>query len=289
MSSTIAQLRHGASPFDHVKQVDERGEFWSARDLQQPLGYVEWRKFEDSIERAIAAIENSGMPGQDHVGGAAKMIATGKGATRIVDDYRLTRYGAYMVAMNGDARKPEVAAAQTYFAVRTREAEVARSTDITALPSRDILKIVQRLVETEDARDRAEHRAARSERVVNAIEAAEGLTPTEFHKHYFSDVPERVFFERIYALRLLIDQRGARGRDSKGRIKNGHEHGHPAAAGKPFFYLHGRLDGDGIRRESTRVRPGRPEVALVEFLAGKGLIPNPNALTTGPVAKGIAA
>ena len=289
MSSTIAQLRHGASPFDHVKQVDDRGEFWSARDLQQMLGYDQWRRLEDSVERAVAAIENSGMAAQDHVADAGKMVEIGSGATRVVNDYRLTRYGAYMVAMNGDARKPEVAAAQTYFAVRTREAEVARSTDITALPSRDILKIVQRLVETEDARDRAEHRAVRSERVVNAIEAAAGLTPTEFHKHYFSDVAERVFFERLYHLRLLIDQRGTRGRDSKGRLKNGHEHGHPAAAGKAFFYLHGRLDGDGVRRESTRVRPGRPEVALVEFLAGKGLAPNPNALTTSPAAREIAA
>lgn len=119
-----------ASPFDAIKRVDEHGEHWSARDLQPMLGYVEWRKFEDSVERAIAAIENSGMPGQDHVGGADKMIETGKGATRIVVDYRLTRYGAYMVAMNGDPRKPEVAAAQTYFAVRTREAEAAGAREI---------------------------------------------------------------------------------------------------------------------------------------------------------------
>lgn len=123
--------RTNVSPFDAIKRTDERGEFWSARDLQPMLGYAEWRKFEDSIERAVAAIGNSGLSAADHVGGAAKMVEIGSGATRVVADFRLTRYGAYVVAMNGDPRKPEVAAAQTYFAVRTHEAEVA---DDRALP-----------------------------------------------------------------------------------------------------------------------------------------------------------
>lgn len=169
-----------------------------------------------------------------------------------------------------------------------RKGETAPIRDVATLGARDILAIAQRLVEQEERADRAEVRAEQSERVVSAIEAAEGLTPTQFHKHYFSDVRETDFFDALYRHRLLIDQRGSRGRDKNGRLKNGHEHQHPRAIGKAFFYLHGRLDSEGVRRESVRIRPGRPEVELVEFLAAKGLPPNTNALTTTP-AREIAA
>ena len=123
---TISELSTGnPSPFDAIRDEDEYGEYWSARSLQPTLGYDQWRRFEDSIERARASITNAGMDPDDHVASTGKMVQIGSGATRYVQDYRLTRYGAYVVAMNGDPRKSEIAAAQTYFAVKTREAEVA--------------------------------------------------------------------------------------------------------------------------------------------------------------------
>ena|SRR5947209_12895862 len=54
------------------------------------------------------------------------MVLLGSGSQREVTDYHLTRYGCYLVAMNSDPRKAEVSQAQTYFAVKTREAEMAQ-------------------------------------------------------------------------------------------------------------------------------------------------------------------
>ncbi|WP_333810754.1 Bro-N domain-containing protein [Timonella senegalensis] len=124
----------------------------------------------------------------------------------------------------------------------------------------------------------AEARAEVAESTVDQIEASNGITPTQFHKHYFSDVPDRQFFEHLYRLGLLIDQRGTRV-NARGETRDGYQHGHPSYKGKPYFYLHGRLDANGVRRESTRVRPGTPEIALKDFLVSKGLPANQNKTT----------
>ncbi|MFD7661035.1 phage antirepressor KilAC domain-containing protein [Streptomyces sp. NPDC059788] len=114
----------GQSPFEHLKQTRPDGsEYWPARDLQPTMAYDRWERFEGVIERAIAAAENSGVNPAAHFRSSAKITKNARGQQRSTADWELSRYGAYLVAMNGDPRKPEIAAAQTYFAVKTREAE----------------------------------------------------------------------------------------------------------------------------------------------------------------------
>ena len=111
---------------DEIKKKDCRGfDYWHARDLQKLLGYVEWRNFKDAIKRAKMACESSGGISNHHFGDVTKMVFLGSDAKRETNDVVLTRYACYLIAMNGDPSKPEIAAAQTYFAIQTHKQELA--------------------------------------------------------------------------------------------------------------------------------------------------------------------
>ena len=100
-------------------------EYWSARDLQPCLGYSQWRRFENAIKKAKESCKQSGNDPTHHFAGAGKLIPGGKGSSQVVEDYHLSRFACYLIAQNGDPRKPEIAEAQKYFAVQTRRQEVS--------------------------------------------------------------------------------------------------------------------------------------------------------------------
>jgi len=112
--------------FEGLKRTNDFGaEFWSARDLQPLLGYNHWRSFENAIKKAITSCQQSGNDPGHHFARARKMVAIGSEAAREVDDYQLSRFACYLIAQNGDPKKPEIASAQKYFAIQTRRQELS--------------------------------------------------------------------------------------------------------------------------------------------------------------------
>ncbi len=125
MDRNLSQRQTNSSPFDGIRYVEDGREYWSARDLQRLLGYTEWRKFDEAIERARIACKNVGKNPDLNFVGTDKVTNRGRRGKYTVRDYHLSRYACYLVAMNADSRKAAVAQAQNYFAYKTREAELA--------------------------------------------------------------------------------------------------------------------------------------------------------------------
>lgn len=117
----IAQL---AVQFASATQAADGIEFLFARDLQELLGYSEWRNFAQVIDKAKIACEKGEQDIADHFVDATKMVDLGSGAQRSIEDIMLTRYACYLIAQNGDPRKEPIAFAMNYFAVQTRKQEV---------------------------------------------------------------------------------------------------------------------------------------------------------------------
>ncbi len=143
----------GDSPFDAIRRTDEHGEYWSARDLMPLLGYTKWERFEDSVDRARISMANAGNDPERN----ASRLREPSGKTERVN-YRLSRYGAYVVAMNGDVRKQEIADAQAYFAAKTHEAESRPKTTVVVseISRRELAAMV---IAEADRADAAEQRA----------------------------------------------------------------------------------------------------------------------------------
>ncbi len=111
--------------FEGIKRINEYDqEFWYARELQKVLEYTEWRNFLKVIVKAMAACENSGIPVDECFVEVNKTSPMPHGGAKAMEDFMLSRYACYLIAMNGNPSKEIIALAQTYFAVKTRQQEL---------------------------------------------------------------------------------------------------------------------------------------------------------------------
>ncbi len=127
--------------FESACYIYESVECWSARELQEILGYGKWDNFKNVLEKAKLSCKNAGENISGHFADVTKAIEHGSGAKRHVEDMALTRYACYLVGQNSDPAKPEAAFAQTYFAIQTRKQELIekRLLDVERVTAREKL------------------------------------------------------------------------------------------------------------------------------------------------------
>lgn len=124
MKHTIFSFRETMNRLRHTQQKGGTEiEFWSARELCPELGYT-WENFENVIGKAKENCSKVQVTPNYHFGDVTKMVQIGSGATREQRDYVMSKTGCYLVALNGDASKEEIAWAKAYFIVQTQAAEM---------------------------------------------------------------------------------------------------------------------------------------------------------------------
>lgn len=148
--------------FESASAEVEGVECWSARDLQELLGYSNWQNFAKVIEKAKDSCENAGQKVTHHFTDVNKTIPMPKGAEKEIDDILLTRYACYLIAQNGDPRKQQIAFAQSYFSIQTRRAEL----------------IEKRILEFERLKARA--KLAETEKVLSGVLYERGVSNNDF-------------------------------------------------------------------------------------------------------------
>ena len=116
--------KYAKNIFENIKHIDElKQEYWEARELQQALGYKEWRYFSSVIEKAQIACVQSNNNISSHFGVNTKIVKAGA-TTKTIIDYKLSRYACYLIVQNANPKYEMVALGQTYFAVQTRRMEL---------------------------------------------------------------------------------------------------------------------------------------------------------------------
>lgn len=260
------------TPFDVYRQEREDGtEFWSARDLMGLMGYASWQRFENPLNRAMKAAENQKMDVSCAFNRSGKRVPAGDGYTEKTD-YELTRFAAYLVAMNGDPNKPEVASAQAYFATRTRQAETQQPAQLTdeELLSRALMVANSKMerLETEKAEAVEQSEAALARAHVAEAEADESRPKAEAFDSFLRT--DGTYYMGAVAKMLGMGQNELfrRLREARVLIPSGHLYNTPYRQFERHFLVrphkHVNAEGREFLKYTTYVKPSG-----VEFIRRK--------------------
>jgi DNA-damage-inducible protein D len=104
--NTILKLN---KTFEEYANEQDGIEYWLARELQELLGYADWRNFLNAVDKAKESCKTTGQEVLGHFVDVTKTIPMPKGASKEVPDIMLTRYACYLIAQNGDPKKEQIA------------------------------------------------------------------------------------------------------------------------------------------------------------------------------------
>jgi DNA-damage-inducible protein D len=115
--------------------------YWWASDLMKMLGYQSIDSFMKPINKAIATCSTLAIDLFDNFSQQNRIVG-GKPAK----DYRLSRFACYLVAMNADSKKVEVARAQAFFAALAEAFQryVEQAEDVERVLVREEISIHER-------------------------------------------------------------------------------------------------------------------------------------------------
>ena len=104
------ETSHVTKQLEQMRRYSQMGgEYWTGREIQPLLAYSNWDNFEGVIKKAKMSCESVGIEPKGHFLGFKKKYPMGRPRR----DYYLSRFACYLIAMNGDPIKPQIAIAVT--------------------------------------------------------------------------------------------------------------------------------------------------------------------------------